>query len=128
MRLSSVIPLILIVAACGATAPKLGGPGTVTHVVVCWLNDPGNEAQRQELIDVSRSFADIPGVLHVAVGTALPSERPIVVSDFDVAIVMIFEDQAALDAYLEHPRHVKAVKETLGPLAGKVQIFDIVDR
>ena len=41
---------------------------------------------------------------------------------------MTFENQSALDAYLEHPQHVKATRETLRPLADKVQVFDIVNR
>ena len=62
-------PGLLLVAAAGLTlwlecrAPGPVSPvhGRVSHVVICWLKDPGNEEARAELVQVSRGFADIPG-------------------------------------------------------------------
>ena len=117
-----------MVAACGANRPNVGAPGRVGHVVICWLKTPGDAAQRQKLIDVSKSLSDLPGVVHVTAGEAVPSDRPVVVSDYDVAVVLTFEDEAALRAYEAHPRHQKAVRETLRPLAGKVLVYDFIQR
>ena len=39
--------------------------GEINHVVLVWLKDPGNESQRQQLIERSKQFTQIPGVLHV---------------------------------------------------------------
>ena len=123
-----ILLAILTVAFVGcksATAPVVK-PGYVTHVVICWLKTPSDAGDRQELIEVSKSFQDIPGVVHVSTGEVLPSERPVVVSDFDVAIVMTFENQEAMKAYLEHPQHKRAVEETLKPLAQKIVVYDFV--
>jgi hypothetical protein len=38
---------------------------------------------------------------------------------------MRFATKADLDAYEKHPVHVKAVKETLLPLAKKVLVYDV---
>ncbi len=125
-----VLFLVCLVAsvACQSRIPPLGRPGQVTHVVVCWLKSPGDETQQRQLIEVSKSFSAIPGVVSVAVGSVLPSERPIVVSDFDVAIVITFEDQASMNAYLDDPIHTSAVKETLRPLAREVKVYDFIIR
>ena len=50
-------------------------PGTVTHVVICYLKQPGDPAARQKLIDASKEFRQIPGVQDVRVGKVLPSTR-----------------------------------------------------
>ena len=39
--------------------------GALQHVVLIWLKDAGNVEQRQKIIEVSKSFRDIPGVLQV---------------------------------------------------------------
>ncbi|HVT88371.1 MAG TPA: Dabb family protein [Tepidisphaeraceae bacterium] len=96
----------------------------VTHVVVCWLKNPGDEQARQQLIDDGKSFTKIPGIVHVSAGRVLPSTRPAVDSSFDVAIVMKFKDEAALKSYGQHPVHLAAVERTLKPLVAKYVIYD----
>ena len=132
MGRSLLVGLIMIVTAGGCAGAKSDGrrrgTGYPVHVVVCWLKTPGDEEARQRIIDVSRSFDEIPGVVKVAAGRAIPSERPIVDDSFDVAIVMAFRDEAALRAYNDHPAHKKAVEETLKPLVGKMIIYDFMDR
>jgi hypothetical protein len=98
------------------------------HVVVCWLYQPGDETALQRVVDTSLSLAEIPGVLDVQVGEVLPSDRAIVVSDFDVAVVIRFENEGALAAYLEHPLHKRATEEVLRPLAREVRVYDITLR
>jgi hypothetical protein len=107
-----------------AVATQPTGRFGVTHVVLCWLKTPGDESQRKQLIDASRSFQKIPGVSLIAAGTAIPSTRPVVDSSFDVAIVMMFEDEAALRAYDAHPIHRQAVQDLLRPLTQRIQIYD----
>ena len=71
--------LILTAGGCAATTNSARrGTGYPVHVVVCGLKTPGDETARQGIIDVSRSFDDIPGVVRVAAGRAIASDRPIV--------------------------------------------------
>jgi hypothetical protein len=107
-----------------AVATQSGPRFGVTHVVLCWLKRPGDEQQRKQLMETSHSFEKIPGVSLIAAGTAIPSTRPVVDSSFDVAIVMMFEDEAALRAYDAHPIHRQAVQESLRPLTQRIQIYD----
>src|SRR5579862_2059025 len=94
----------------------------VTHVVVCWLKNPGDQAAAQQLIDDSKSFSQIPGIVNVSAGRVLPSTRPAVDSSFDVAIVMKFRDEKSLLDYGQNPIHLAAVERTLKPLVAKYVI------
>ncbi len=99
----------------------------VHHVVVCWLNEPGNEEARRKVIDVSKGFSTIPGVINVRAGRVIPSEREIVDSSFDVAIYLSFENEQKLFEYLNHAIHKKAVEKTLKPLVRKVVVYDFIE-
>lgn len=111
------------VLACSPvqTPPPQAG---ICHVVVCWLKEPGNPAQREELIRRSQELKAIPGVMRVQAGMPLPAERPVVDGSYDVAVAIDFRDEAALRAYEAHPVHQKAVEEVLKPLVGKFVIYD----
>jgi hypothetical protein len=99
--------------------------GQVEHVVLIWLKAQGNPAQRDQIVAATKDFQkSIPGILSISAGTALPSDRPVVDDSFDIALVMRFENQAALASYEKHPVHVKAVTEVLKPLAGRILVYD----
>lgn len=101
-----------------------GAPGTVEHVVVVWLKDPGNPAARSRVIDASQALRSISGVVSLKAGTMIPSKRPIVDSSFDVALSVTFADEQAMQHYLTHPAHVQLVEETLKPLVDKIRVYD----
>jgi hypothetical protein len=102
------------------TAPA----GRINHVVVFWLKDHGNEAQRAKIIETSESFRKIPGVVSVSAGPCIPSSRPIVDSSFDVAVTLTFASQADLQRYADHPLHKAAVGGVLKPLVKKTAVYD----
>ena len=124
----ALVLLCLAVGGCRTTMTGAGpgSGGRVYHIVLCWLKEAGSVGQREQLIELSRTFKTIPGVLDVAAGTVLPSERAIVDSSFDVAIVLEFSSVKAMQDYLVHPGHVKAVTETLKPLTRKILVYDFV--
>jgi hypothetical protein len=113
----------LVLASCATIAPP-AKPGSVDHVVLVWLNRPGNEQDRQTLIELGRELRTIPGIRFLDSGTALSSDRPIVDDSFDIGYVMRFDSPAALDAYDIHPKHVKA-KEGLARLSRKILVYDV---
>ncbi|MFM1905029.1 MAG: hypothetical protein RLZZ440_2929, partial [Planctomycetota bacterium] len=98
--------------------------GRVHHVVVCWLKEPGNPVGRRRIIEASRGFENLPGVVAVSAGEPIESERAIVDDSFDVAVTISFENQAALDTYLADPAHKRATTEVLGPLVERVVVYD----
>jgi len=130
---SKVVLLPLVLGLCAmllsscAMCGKKGGQakaGQVEHVVLVWLKEPGNAAQRAKVVAAAKTFKDIPGVLSVSTGEVLASDRPIVDDSFDVGTIIRFKDKAAGDAYGPHPIHQKAVTETLKPLSAKILIYD----
>ena len=83
-----------------------GDDGTVEHIVIVWLKEPGNHAARKRVLENSQRLGAIPGVLSIKSGRAIPGNRPVVDSSFDVALVITLADAAAMQDYLTHPIHI----------------------
>ena len=118
------ITIVILAALAGCSTVQEVHRGRIHHVVLCWLKDSGNAAQRDQIMDVSRSFRTIPGVLDVCVGEVIESDRRIVDDSFDVAITLSFANIEDLEAYLVHPTHQKAADEVLFPVVKKVVVYD----
>jgi hypothetical protein len=124
MRLLSTFLALALLSGCASLLPRSAEPPAVTHVVVCWLKRPGNPEDRARLIAGGRSLERIPGIVRIRSGEVLPSKRPAVVSDYDVAFVMEFASEADLRAYERHPAHLAAVRDVLLPLVSRFQVYD----
>lgn len=96
----------------------------IHHVVLCWLKEPGNLDHQSKIIEATKTFRDIPGVLDAQAGTTVPSNRAIVDDSFDVGILIIVADEDSLRSYLEHPVHQEAKNEILVPLVDKIVVYD----
>ena len=132
MNRSLRVACVLLVAAAAGSCQSTAKPAAsarphaaVTHVVLCWLKTAGDQEGRARIVEASRTFASIPGVVTVTTGRPLASTRPVDDSSFDVAVVIAFEHEAALRAYDAHPTHKQAVDEVLRPLVGKFVIYDV---
>lgn len=114
----------LLLACVALPAQANGTEATVEHVVVVWLKSPGNAEHRRRIITASEILREIPGVTGLRTGEVIQSDRSIVDSSFDVALIVSFADQAAMQAYLTHPVHVELVEQTLKPLVEKILVYD----
>ena len=121
MKTLAIITLFVLVG-CSSIEPA--HDHALRQVVLCWLKEPGNARHRQQIVEVSKSFRDIPGVLDVRAGQAVLSDRKIVDDSFDVAILVIVPDQKRLAEYLAHPVHQKAKSEILLPLVDRIVVYD----
>ena len=126
LRTAQFIFIILLLAMMASTSNAVESQ-RVNHVVLCWLKDSGNTEQRQKIIELSKQFRSIPGVLEVRAGEVMASDRIIVDDSFDVGIYMTFADREQMNIYLKHPDHVKAVKDVLKPLVKKVLVYDFLE-
>lgn len=127
MRIA-LIALILTLSGCAA--PKsTPPPREIVHVVVCWLNEPGDNRAKDRIRAATKSFEELPGVVRTHVGPRLPlaTTRPIDDTTFDLAVVMVFRDEQSLVNYQRSPEHQQAVREVLQPLTRKVVVYDFVD-
>ncbi len=101
---------------------------TVSHVVMVWLKQPGNEKQRAAFIKASEAFNDFPGIISRHVGVVQASDRIIVDDTFDVAVTITMESKAAMKAYLNSPKHKKILKEKIKPLVNRVVAYDFISQ
>ena len=101
------------------------GPGlALAHDVYFTLHDASPEA-RQKLVDACSSYlSGHPGTVFFAVGPrAGEMHREVNDAAFDVSLHVYFADQAAHDAYQEHPRHGTFIEEMSGNWKA-VRVFD----
>ncbi len=100
--------------------------GQLTHCVFFSLKESTPE-NCQALVDDCDHFLKRPGgvvSLHVGIREA-DLNREVNDTDFDVALVVVFEDRAAHDVYQDHPDHrafIERNKETWR----SVRVFDAV--
>jgi len=97
-----------------------------SHVVIFWT-DPAQPGAADELIAGARQYLrDIPGVQQFHVGKMVPSHRPVVDQSYQVALNVVFADQAAQDAYQVHPQHLEFVAKVFKRVCQRVLIYDFV--
>ena len=93
----------------------------IGHVVFYRMKPGATEADEKRLIEAARqALPRVAGVRNFRAGKCLAgSER-----GYSVALVMDFEDTAALEAYRVDAKHQKFVKETAAPLVEEIWRFD----
>ena len=135
-RLLFILTYISLVAGCFSVsfnqktkheADDVSTCSKLHHIVLCWLKDPGDQKDREKIIEVTRSFMDIPGVLNAQAGQVIMSDREIVDDSFDVGILIVTKNQEDLQKYLDHPIHQQAKKEVLLPLVERILVYDFMD-
>ncbi len=100
----------------------------LAHNVYFTLKDR-SPAAKQRLVEACRKYlTGHPGTLFFAAGTlAEELSRPVNDRDFDVGLHLIFQNQAAHDAYQVAPRHEQFVEENKASWA-RVRVFDSLVR
>lgn len=99
-------------------------PTPLAHVVLVWLKEPGNAAHRQQIIEASQQLTDIDGVLSVATGQSVPSQRDVVDDSFDVGLYVELESADALASYATDPLHVSILKNDIAPVTERYIVYD----
>jgi hypothetical protein len=96
----------------------------LAHNVYFALKDR-SEAGKQKLVDsCKKHLSGHDGTVFFAAGTLCEAlNRPVNVRDFDVALHVVFTNQAAHDAYQIAPRHQQFISENKGNWA-LVRVFD----
>lgn len=89
----------------------------IRHVVMWQLHDPADAPKFKELLDSCKSL--VPGMLEFEVGVREAGLE----ASMDVVLVSTFADEAALEAYQQHPHH-KAVGAQLGRLRAARHVLD----
>ena len=74
-----------------------------------------------------RHLCAIGTAARVMAGTAIPSNRPVVDSSFDVGLVFTFRNEADLHNYLVHARHQQLLLNTIKPYVAHYIVYDITE-
>jgi hypothetical protein len=120
---------IVTTALAVTSVPAVALPAKkyLIHHVFFWLNNAGNEADRQALIAGIRTLAAIKQVKKVHVGVAASTEkRAVVDGSWDVSEMLFFEDTKAQLAYQQDPLHLAFV-EKYRPLWNRVVVYDMME-
>jgi hypothetical protein len=122
-RLAAFALAIAVVLPSLANTAKAAEP-RLAHMVFFTLKDHSSDSRSKFVASCQKYLSGHDGVVFFAVGTLAEKVEPGVgVSDFDVALHLVFENKAAGASYLKHPRHVKFVEENRS-LFEKVRVFD----
>lgn len=96
------------------------------HQVYFWLANPGDAADREQLIAALRALTSIEEVVALEIGVpASTEERDVVDASFDVCETIEFANVAAQLAYQQHPVHTAFVDQC-SHLWKKVVVYDSV--
>jgi len=94
------------------------------HHVHFWLK---NKADHQKLIEGLNSLAAISYVKQIHVGIPADTHRSVVDRSYDASLLIIFDNQAAHDAYQIDPVHDLFVENYAAPLCEKIVVQDCID-
>jgi hypothetical protein len=95
-----------------------------SHVVIFWTKSDRPAAAEALLAGCREFLASIPGVESFHCGRMVHSQRPVVDQSYQVGLNLVFRDQAAQDAYQEHPLHLRFVKEVFQPNCERCVVYD----
>ena len=114
------------VSGCGATGiaakTKSRSQAAINHVVLITLESPSDAPALIE--DCRRLLPPIETVRTWWVGTPVDTGRAAVDDDYEVGLCVGFDDEAGLQAYLEHPLHLELVG-IWRPKVDQFRIFDV---
>ena len=124
-KLTVILPCLLASTLfLSANLVQAGDDSEVSHVVMVWLNDPGNAEMRKQFIKDSSVLNTLPGVINRHVGIVVQSDKKNVDDSFDVAVTVTLKDKKALQAYLDNPKHKQVLEQKLKPLVKRVVIYN----
>jgi len=115
--------LCVVVAVTTSNGGERAG-ATLAHNVYFTLNDSSPEARR-ELVEACEAYlGGHEGTVFFAAGTrATEKNRDVNDTGFDVSLHVYFEDEAAHEAYQNHPRHHEFI-EKMKANWKTVRVFD----
>lgn len=121
--------LVSLLALAWATAGARAADPPYVHAVIFYLKKDAPKSEVQKLIaDSHELLAKIPTVKKLWVGRQAEMATPeYAVKDFQVGLLVLFDDFAGLKTYLDHPLHTEFLKRH-GEFWEKVPVYDFVNQ
>ncbi|HLJ92035.1 MAG TPA: Dabb family protein [Gemmataceae bacterium] len=128
-----------IVLWMGLSRSAIGQVGKTTapnaapyvHAVIFHVKKDAPEGEVSALIrDAHELLRPIPSVRELRVGRPAEKSTPNVArKDFQVGLLVLFDDAQGLETYLNHPQHQKYVDKHMSHIeAEKLSVFDFVNQ
>lgn len=95
------------------------------HAVYFSLREGLTEAERAQFIAGLHALRGIESVREGYIGVPAATDRPVIARDYSHALVLVFPDVEAHDAYQQHPVHDRFRDECSSYWTG-VRIYDSV--
>jgi stress responsive alpha/beta barrel protein len=95
------------------------------HAVYFWLRNDLTRAQEEQFDAGLESLRGIEHVKHGYIGVPAETNRSVIERGYTRALVLVFDDSAAHEAYQSHPVHDRFRSEC-GSLYGSIRIYDSV--
>jgi hypothetical protein len=86
--------------------------GPVLHVSLLWFADSARPADVDAFIACAEQIASIPGISSHAIGTPAMVTWPEPDQSWTFAMILGFDDRAAMDDYQSHPIHLTAIEHS----------------
>jgi hypothetical protein len=96
------------------------------HAVYFWLRTDLTPAQARAFDAGLRSLRAIELVRHGWIGVPAATDRPVIERGYSRALVLVFDDDAAHDAYQVHPTHDR-FRDECGSFYSDIRIYDSTD-
>jgi hypothetical protein len=94
------------------------------HHVHFWLK---NKSDLSKFIEGLNSLTVISHIKQIQIGIPADTHRDVVDRSYDASLLIIFDNQAAHDAYQIDPTHDKFVENYAIPLCEKLVVQDSID-
>jgi hypothetical protein len=125
--LVAILSIVITGLGCAHVDNRSGSQAAIHQVGLVWLNNPGDAADRQKVIDAVHEFAhSIPDVKSAAVGPSDGIEGPYSDTSYDLCFILTFTDEASRQRYGDHPVHQKAAREIFLPLSRKLLFYRFI--
>ena len=95
------------------------------HSVYFWVRDDLSTSQVTEFLDGIESLRRIETVHTGFIGVPAPSERGVVDKSYSHALILLFADPEAHDAYQVHPVHDR-FRQRCATFWSKIVIYDAI--
>jgi hypothetical protein len=98
-----------------------------SHQVYFWLNNPGDQADREAFENAIDDLLRIPEIkaFHIGIPSEATADRGVVDASYTYSLLVFFDDENGHDIYQDHPIHLKFVEDN-HHLWHRVVVYDSV--
>ena len=109
--------------------PQAASKAPYVHTVIWYLREDAPKKEAEMLIaDAHRLLAKIPSVRGLWIGRPAEKSTPeLAQTDYQIGMMLMFDDYAGLKQYLEHKLHLEFRKKHAHQ-AKRIAVFDFIDR